>query len=63
MTVSEMGQTIVDYYTPIMKSRFDDHPHRAKDLERLVEIMERYSSPDSFLTDMALEPMRRDRTA
>jgi DNA helicase-2/ATP-dependent DNA helicase PcrA len=56
MTVSEMGQTIVDYYTPILKSRFDDHPRRAKDLEHLVEIMERYNNPDSFLTDMALEP-------
>jgi DNA helicase-2/ATP-dependent DNA helicase PcrA len=56
MTVSEMGETIIDYYTPILKSRFDDHPRRAKDLEHLVEIMERYNSLDSFLTDMALEP-------
>ena len=56
VTVGEMGQTIVEYYIPILKSRFDDHPRRAKDLEHLVDIMERYKSLDAFLTDMALEP-------
>ena len=56
MTVTQMGESIIDYYTPILKSRFDDHPRRAKDLEHLVEIMERYNSLDIFLTDMALEP-------
>ena len=55
-TVGEMGQTIVEYYLPILKNRFDDHPRRAKDLEHLVDIMERYQSLDAFLTDMALEP-------
>ena len=56
MTVSEMGEAIVEYYMPILKERFDDHPRRAKDLEHLVEIMERYKRLDLFLTDMALEP-------
>ncbi len=56
MTVSEMGENIIDYYLPILKNRYDDHPRRAKDLEHLVEIMERYRSLDTFLTDMALEP-------
>lgn len=56
MTVGEMGQTIVEYYLPILKKRFDDHPRRARDLEHLVDIMERYKSLDAFLTDMALEP-------
>ena len=55
-TVGEMGQTIVEYYLPILKNRFDDHPRRAKDLEHLVDIMERYKSLDAFLIDMALEP-------
>jgi len=55
-TVCEMGETIIDYYMPILKNRYDDHPRRAKDLEHLVEIMERYRSLDPFLTDMALEP-------
>lgn len=56
MSISEMGETIIDYYLPILKSRYDDHPRRAKDLEHLVEIMVRYKNLDQFLTDMALEP-------
>jgi DNA helicase-2/ATP-dependent DNA helicase PcrA len=56
MTVNKMGETIIDYYMPILKNRYDDHPRRAKDLEHLVEIMDRYKSLDLFLTDMALEP-------
>ena len=56
MNISEMGEAIIDYYMPILKGRYDDHPRRAKDLEHLVEIMVRYRSLDQFLTDMALEP-------
>ncbi len=56
MSISEMGETIIDYYLPILKNRYDDHPRRAKDLEHLAEIMVRYKSLDQFLTDMALEP-------
>ena len=56
MTVCEMGETIIDYYMPILKNRYDDHPRRAKDLEHLVEIMDRYRKLGPFLTDMALEP-------
>ena len=56
MTISEMGEAIIDYYMPILKNTYDDHPRRAKDLEHLVGIMERYKSLDQFLTDMALEP-------
>ena len=56
MSVSQMGETIVDYYTPILKNTYDDHPRRAKDLEHLIEIMDRYRDLNQFLTDMALEP-------
>jgi DNA helicase-2/ATP-dependent DNA helicase PcrA len=56
MTVSEMGETILDYYMPILKNNYDDHPRRARDLEHLIEIMERYKNLSQFLTDMALEP-------
>jgi DNA helicase-2/ATP-dependent DNA helicase PcrA len=56
MTVAEMGETIIEYYLPILKDTYDDHPRRARDLEHLVEIMERYKSLDQFLIDMALEP-------
>ena len=56
MSVSQMGETIVDYYMPILKNNYDDHPRRAKDLEHLIEIMDRYRNLNQFLTDMALEP-------
>jgi DNA helicase-2/ATP-dependent DNA helicase PcrA len=56
MSIAEMGETIIDYYLPILKNRYDDHPRRARDLEHLVDIMMRYKNLDQFLTDMALEP-------
>jgi len=56
MTVAQMGKTIIDYYLPIVKELYDDHPRRARDLEHLIEIMDRYQSLNRFLTDMALEP-------
>jgi DNA helicase-2/ATP-dependent DNA helicase PcrA len=56
MTVAQMGKTIIDYYLPILKQLYDDHPRRARDLEHLIEIMDRYQSLNRFLTDMALEP-------
>jgi len=56
MPVAEMGAAVVQYYLPILKLSFDDHPKRAKDLEQLLGIMERYSRLEPFLTDMALEP-------
>jgi DNA helicase-2/ATP-dependent DNA helicase PcrA len=56
MSIAEMGKTIIDYYLPILKESYDDHPRRARDLEHLTEIMDRYKSLGQFLTDMALEP-------
>ena len=56
MSIAEMGKTIIDYYLPILKESYDDHPRRARDLEHLTEIMDRYESLGQFLTDMALEP-------
>jgi len=56
MPLEKMGEAIIEYYLPILKERYDDHPKRAKDLEQLLSIMERYSNLEQFLTDMALEP-------
>jgi DNA helicase-2/ATP-dependent DNA helicase PcrA len=56
MTVAQMGESIIDYYHPILQNRFDDHPKRIKDLEHLVTIMDRYQDLESFLADMALDP-------
>jgi DNA helicase-2/ATP-dependent DNA helicase PcrA len=56
MSVAELGAAVAHYYLPILKRSFDDHPKRAKDLEQLLGIMERYGRLEPFLTDMALEP-------
>jgi DNA helicase-2/ATP-dependent DNA helicase PcrA len=56
MSVAQLGETIVKYYMPILEQNYDDHPKRARDLDHLVAIMERYQSLEHFLTDMALEP-------
>jgi len=56
MSIAEMGEAVCNYYWPILKEKYDDHPKRSKDLEQLLTIMERYRDLDKFLTDMALEP-------
>ena len=56
MPIALLGELIVEYYLPILRNRFDDHPRRKRDLEQLLTIMERYSDLEAFLTDMAIEP-------
>jgi DNA helicase-2/ATP-dependent DNA helicase PcrA len=56
MSVYEMGEAVVEYYLPLLRNKYDDHPKRAKDIEHLLSIMERYGSLREFLADMALEP-------
>jgi DNA helicase-2/ATP-dependent DNA helicase PcrA len=56
MSVSQLGEAVVNYYIPILKEKYDDHPKRTRDLEHLVTIMERYGNLKAFLSDMALEP-------
>jgi len=56
MSVSSLGDAVLAYYLPVLKKKYDDHPKRARDLEQLLAIMERYQSLESFLTDMAIEP-------
>jgi len=56
MSVSTLGEAVLSYYLPVLKKKYDDHPKRARDLEQLLAIMERYQSLESFLTDMAIEP-------
>ncbi len=56
MSVAEKGEAVLNYYAPILKNKYDDHPKRTRDLEHLLTIMERYDTMETFLTDMALEP-------
>ncbi|MFH1993204.1 MAG: ATP-dependent helicase [Pseudomonadota bacterium] len=56
MSVTQAGEAVFNYYVPILKDKYDDHPKRTKDLEQLLNIMGRYRTISAFLTDMALEP-------
>ena len=56
LSVAEIGEMVLNYYLPILKEKYDDHPRRLKDLEQLLTIMQRYRDMESFLNDMALEP-------
>jgi DNA helicase-2/ATP-dependent DNA helicase PcrA len=47
---------ISEYYLPIFKAQYDDYPKRARDLDHLQTIAERYQGLESFLSDLALEP-------
>ena len=56
LSVAQMGEAVLAYYLPVLKENYEDHPKRARDLEQLLAIMERYGQLDTFLADMALEP-------
>lgn len=53
---AEKAYQILQYYEPMLKSRYDDHQKRRKDLEMFQNITERYQDVSSLLTDLALEP-------
>jgi len=56
MPLAKLGEAVIEYYLPILEGKYDDHPKRAKDLQQLLAIIERYTDLSLFLTDMALEP-------
>ena len=56
VSIQQKGELTLQYYLPILKNRFDDHPRRLRDLQQLLTIMERYDHLEDFFTDMALEP-------
>ena len=51
-----MFPKIFEFYSPIIKQKYDDFKKRELDLQSLLEISNRYSSTEKFLTDMSLEP-------
>jgi DNA helicase-2/ATP-dependent DNA helicase PcrA len=54
---SERIGMVFDYYYKLFKNKYDDYHKRNKDLETLQNISENYRSLDSFLADMAIEPI------
>jgi DNA helicase-2/ATP-dependent DNA helicase PcrA len=57
MTPSEMVQAVYEYYWDLFKANYDDWNKRKKDLEIFLNIVENYSSVDTLLSDMAIEPI------
>ncbi len=51
-----MFPKIFEFYSPLIKQKYDDYKKRELDLQSLLEISDRYSSTEKFLTDMSLEP-------
>ncbi len=54
---SEMVQKVLEYYWDLFKANYDDWNKRKKDLEIFQNIVENYTSIDSLLSDMAIEPI------
>ncbi len=48
--------TVLRFYRPILRARYDDHPRRGRDLEHLQAIAKRYKSSAELLADVALDP-------
>ncbi len=53
---AEKVESVLKYYEPLMRSKYDDYAKREKDLVMFVSIAERYRSLQNFLSDLALEP-------
>jgi len=54
---TEKAAMVLEYYHPLFKHKYDDFNKRNKDLEILQNISENYRSLNSFLADMAIEPV------
>jgi DNA helicase-2/ATP-dependent DNA helicase PcrA len=52
----EAVERVLEYYLPVLKEKFDDHPRRQKELEQLISMASRYRRLRSFLDDLVLEP-------
>jgi DNA helicase-2/ATP-dependent DNA helicase PcrA len=53
---AEYVSNLINYYTPLLKEKFDDYPRREKDLDHLLYLAENYTDLEDFLNDLAIEP-------
>ena len=49
-------EKIIEFYEPVLTTHYDDFDKRLKDLEHIIYLASKYSSLESFLSDLALEP-------
>jgi len=52
----EQLSTVLRFYRPLLKARYDDYPRRGRDLEHLQTIAKRYKTSAQLLDDVALDP-------
>jgi DNA helicase-2/ATP-dependent DNA helicase PcrA len=52
----EQLSTVLRFYRPLLKGKYDDAPRRGRDLEHLQAIAKRYKSSAKLLDDVALDP-------
>jgi DNA helicase-2/ATP-dependent DNA helicase PcrA len=53
---SEQLSTVLRFYRPLLKSKYDDYPRRGRDLDHLQTIAKRYKTSVKLLDDIALDP-------
>jgi DNA helicase-2/ATP-dependent DNA helicase PcrA len=58
---TELLDTVLGFYLPLMPDVYDDFDKRVNDLESLQQIADRYDSLEEFLADIALDPPEKDR--
>ncbi len=52
---SDLMDLVIKYYTPILRSNYDDYNKRLDDISSLKNLAERYTDLSSFMDDMTLE--------
>lgn len=52
----DRASVLASWYKPILERTHDDHAKRWKDIETMLSICGRYTSTETFLTDIALDP-------
>lgn len=58
--IREKIRRVIDFYTPILKRKFDDYPVRQDDLKAFMEISASYVLLEQFLVDfVTIEPPER----
>lgn len=60
-TPSEQLSTVLRFYRPLLKAKYDDSARRGRDLEHLQEIAKRYKTSAALLDDVALDPSEATR--
>jgi len=53
---SKAVESVLKYYEPVLKDKYDDYTKREKDLEHFLNLSSKYTSLEDFLSDLALEP-------